>query len=437
MIFITLGSQKFQFNRLLKTVDDLIAKGAIRDEVFAQIGCSDYKPQHYKFKQFLDREAFLEMEANADIIITHGGTGAIIGAVKKGKKVIAIPRLAKYGEHVDDHQIELISQFKKQNLICGLNDCSELEEALCYVEQNQFDLYISNTDKYIVQIEEYIQRGKTMKNQNVDIQIIVATHKAYQMPEDKLYLPLHVGAEGKKDSNGNDLDFGYTKDNSGDNISVKNPAFCELTGLYWAWKNLKNDYIGLAHYRRHFMLKKKGNDPFANVLTMDEVEELLHSYKVIVPIKRNYYIETLYSHYAHTHYAEQLDTTREIIREQCPEYLASFDLIMRRRSAYMFNMMIMERELIDEYCTWLFNILFELEKKIDMPNLSAFQGRFYGRVSEVIFNVWLDYQIRSKRIKKDEIKELRCIHMEKINWWRKGTSFLKAKFFHQRYEASF
>ena len=89
------------------------------------------------------------------------------------------------------------------------------------------------------------------------VKIIVATHKKYQMPKDDMYLPLHVGAEGKKDANGNELDLGYAKDNSGDNISNLNSSFCELTGLYWAWKNIDTDYIGLAHYRRHFSMKKK------------------------------------------------------------------------------------------------------------------------------------------------------------------------------------
>ena len=107
MIFITLGSQKFQFNRLLKAIDKLIEQGKIKEEVFAQIGYSDYQPINYNYKQFLDRDEFASMEGRADIVITHGGTGAIIGAVKKGKKVIAVPRLAKYGEHVDDHQKNL------------------------------------------------------------------------------------------------------------------------------------------------------------------------------------------------------------------------------------------------------------------------------------------------------------------------------------------
>ena len=157
MIFITLGSQKFQFNRLLQAVDELIDKGVIKEEVFAQIGYSDYKPRNYVFKEFLDRDEFAAQEGKCEILITHGGTGAIIGAVKKGKKVIAIPRLAKYGEHVDDHQLQLIAQFKNQNLICGLNDCSELEDGLKYVKTHEFNSYQSNTERIIESIEKFVE----------------------------------------------------------------------------------------------------------------------------------------------------------------------------------------------------------------------------------------------------------------------------------------
>lgn len=276
-----------------------------------------------------------------------------------------------------------------------------------------------------------------MKNNRPEVRIIIAAHKKYRMPEDKMYIPVHVGAEGKVDSEGNALDLGYVKDNSGENISDLNPSFCELTGLYWAWKNLKADYIGLAHYRRHFCLKKKSKDPFRNVLRRKELQPYLDSVKVFVPRKRKYYIETLYSHYAHTHYASHLDITGEIIAEKYPEYKVSFGRVLKQRSGYMFNMMIMEKQQLDAYCTWLFTILFELQNRVDMPELSAFQGRFYGRVSEILLNVWLDHQISSGMLKKSEIKELGCIHMEKINWWKKGTAFLKAKFIGRKYEGSF
>lgn len=160
MIFITLGSQKFQFNRLLKAVDELVVAGKIKDEVFAQIGYSDYKPTNYKYEQFLDREKFSQIMDKAEIVITHGGTGAIIGAVKKGKKVIAVPRLARYGEHVDDHQLQLVGQFKELNLICECQDCAKLEEAMRTVKSTTYNQYQSNTQVIIDDITKFIEDDK-------------------------------------------------------------------------------------------------------------------------------------------------------------------------------------------------------------------------------------------------------------------------------------
>lgn len=275
-----------------------------------------------------------------------------------------------------------------------------------------------------------------MKEMSFKVQIVVATHKKYKMPQDDMYLPLHVGAEDKIDKDGNPLDFGYQKDNTGDNISHLNPSYCELTGLYWAWKNLDADYIGLSHYRRHFSLKK-GKPDINKVLSYKELQPYLDSVRVFVPSKRKYYIESLYSHYAHTHYAEHLDVVRNVIKQDYPLYLDNFDKILKHTYGYMFNMMIMEKELLNDYCTWLFDILFKAGQKINDGKENAFQGRFYGRISEIIFNVWLDEQIQSGKIKKTEVKEIPCIHMEKINWYKKGSSFLKAKFLGKKYEGSF
>lgn len=157
IIFVTLGSQKFQFNRLLKAIDELIAEGKITNEVFAQTGYSDYVPQHYRYKSFLDREEFAECEGKADIIVTHGGTGAIIGAIKKGKKVIAVPRKAMYGEHVDDHQMQLVGQFKELNLICDCEKVDELDKAIEYVKNAEFATYKSSTEAVVSSIEKFIE----------------------------------------------------------------------------------------------------------------------------------------------------------------------------------------------------------------------------------------------------------------------------------------
>ena len=156
MIFVTLGSQKFQFNRLLKKIDELIENNGIKEEVFAQIGYSDYKPLNYKYKEFLDREEFKNIMKSCHIVITHGGTGAIITAVKKGKKIIAVPRIAKYGEHVDDHQIQIITQFDEMNIINACLNVEKLSDEIKSIDEIEFDTYKSNTSVIIESIKYFI-----------------------------------------------------------------------------------------------------------------------------------------------------------------------------------------------------------------------------------------------------------------------------------------
>ncbi len=157
MIFVTVGSQKFQFNRLLKAIDEAVERCEISEEIFAQTGHCDYKPKNYKYKGYLDRDEFKNIMDRAHIVITHGGTGAIVGAIKAGKKVIAVPRLAKYGEHVDDHQLQLIKQFTKSNLIAHCENLDDLGKVLEEVKTKEFDSYQSNTQKYIDEISSYIE----------------------------------------------------------------------------------------------------------------------------------------------------------------------------------------------------------------------------------------------------------------------------------------
>lgn len=156
LIFITLGSQKFQFNRLLKEVDKLIEKGLVKEEVYAQTGYSDYKPKNYSYENFMDRNTFTRFMDNCDLLITHGGTGAIITGVKKEKKVIAIPRLKKYGEHVDDHQLDIVKQFQNMNFIYAIYEVQELEKALNSIRDMNFKKYHSNTASVIQIIDDFI-----------------------------------------------------------------------------------------------------------------------------------------------------------------------------------------------------------------------------------------------------------------------------------------
>ena len=158
MIFITVGSQKFQFNRLLKKIDELVEKKIITDSVFAQVGNSDYKPKNFEYIDFLEQEEFNKKINESDLIITHAGTGVIINAVKNGKKVIATPRLAKYEEHVDNHQIQLIKQFEELNFIEPLYDLNELEKKLDVINNKQYNKYVSNTNEILASIRAFIDK---------------------------------------------------------------------------------------------------------------------------------------------------------------------------------------------------------------------------------------------------------------------------------------
>ncbi len=260
--------------------------------------------------------------------------------------------------------------------------------------------------------------------------IIINTHIPYRMPEDPLYLPVQVGAEGKGS-------IGYQPDNEGDNISRLNPYFCELTGIYWAWKNLDADYIGASQYRRYFSFHPHRKDPWQAILTAEELAPFLGRIKVFVPGKRRYYIETLYTHYAHTHYIIHLDRSRSIIGQKYPDFLDSFDQAVQQRWGYMFNMMIMEKEWFHAYCAWLFDILFELRAQLGEDGLSPYNSRYYGRVSEILFNVWLRQQLKSGMLQNTQVLEIPYLHMEKVNWIKKGSAFLLAKYAGRKYEESF
>lgn len=248
--------------------------------------------------------------------------------------------------------------------------------------------------------------------------ILVATHKEYKMPSDSLYAPIHVG---KALSN---LALPYLGDNTGDHISEKNPYYCELTALYFAWKNMDADYMGLAHYRRHFTLHKPlfiKKDKFSCLLTKQEAETLLKEHDILLPKKRNYFIETGYSQYVHAHPAEPLLKIKELIHTLYPEYESAFHQVMNSKKAHRFNMFVMKKEILDDYCSWLFSLLFALEKDLDISSYDTYNKRVYGFLSERLLDVYL--------IKHNlSYKELPVLFMEKENWVKKGFAFLKRKF---------
>lgn len=158
MIFVTLGSQKFPFDRLLQKLDQMIADGVITDTVLAQTGYCTYTPQNFQAIPFLDRETFASYMAQADLVITHAGTGAIIGGVKNGKKVVAVPRLSRYGEHVDDHQLQIVKQFAEMGLIEPCYEVDDLPAALENARVTDYLPYVSNTARLLGDIDAYLEK---------------------------------------------------------------------------------------------------------------------------------------------------------------------------------------------------------------------------------------------------------------------------------------
>ena len=159
MILVMLGTQNNSFHRLLEEIDRLIEIGKINDEVIVQAGYTKYKSQNMKIVDFVSNDEIEKLEQQADCIITHGGVGSIIGSIEIGKKVIAVPRLKQYGEHVNDHQLDIIESFDKLGYIIGITDVSQLEEALQRVKGFKPKKYIQNTGNIIKIVENFIDNN--------------------------------------------------------------------------------------------------------------------------------------------------------------------------------------------------------------------------------------------------------------------------------------
>lgn len=156
MIFIVLGSQKFQFNRLLQYIDELVLENKLNEKIVAQSGHSDYIPSSYSVTPFFDKDKFIKNIQQADVVVTHAGTGAIVTALKNDKKVIAVPRLKQYLEHVDDHQIQIVKNFVEKNYIFAANNKYSLNEKLLTIQNHRFDKFKSNNSEYISIIKDFV-----------------------------------------------------------------------------------------------------------------------------------------------------------------------------------------------------------------------------------------------------------------------------------------
>jgi hypothetical protein len=262
-----------------------------------------------------------------------------------------------------------------------------------------------------------------------NIVIAVATHKPYRMPADSVYLPLHVGAALHPD-----VCQDIQPDSVGNNISMMNAQYSELTGLWWIWKNLDAEYKGLVHYRRHFasddISRRLAHDRFERIAVEEDFRNALKKAPVILPQPRNYLIETVESHYRHTMPAEQLETVSEVINQEYPAYASALEEVLSGTHAHIFNMSVMRADIMDEWCSWIFPLLGLVTDRLNPSQYDAFNARYPGRVSEWLLDVWL-------KTNDVDYVEMPTVSPESVNWVKKGSGFLAAKFFGRKYDKSF
>lgn len=156
MILVTLGTQDKVFKRLLDNIQEQIDKGNIKEKVIVQAGFTKYNSKDMEIFDLLDREQFSNLIKKCDLLITHGGVGSILEGIKQNKKVIACPRLAKYKEHINNHQVQIIDNFSKDGYIIAYHDGDDLGKILKKLKKFQPKKYKSNTCQFVQLIEKFI-----------------------------------------------------------------------------------------------------------------------------------------------------------------------------------------------------------------------------------------------------------------------------------------
>lgn len=223
-------------------------------------------------------------------------------------------------------------------------------------------------------------------------------------------------------------------DNTGENISNKNQYYSELTGIYWVFKNQSAEIIGTCHYRRFFTTKSEplsyklkrflyyfgglnigrhgliytSNQEYWGkyILTCDEAKSILTDFDAIMPIKRKLR-QSIESHYNKYHDSNDLHLLRIIISEKSPEYTSSFESTLQQKRLFANNMLIMRRQNFEALCEWLFMLLFEFEKRVDLRNYTDYQQRIFGFISERLITTWVNHH-------KLKIKELPLIYFRNL-----------------------
>lgn len=228
-------------------------------------------------------------------------------------------------------------------------------------------------------------------NRDPQVKILVCCHKPGIWLDNDVYMPIQCG---KAVSN---IDLGIQGDDTRDNISAKNSNYCELTAMYWAWKNLKDvDYVGLCHYRRFFNLQTHGwgrkcthivNSWDKAAVSPSLIKTMLLQ-KDIILAKPAVYSCSVKKQYCIQHVKEDLDMLRAVLIEKCPDFVSAYDFVMEKTNCISpYNMFMTNRELFQSYCEWLFDILFAVEKRIPLSGY-PYQARVFGFMAERLLNVY-------------------------------------------------
>lgn len=236
------------------------------------------------------------------------------------------------------------------------------------------------------------------------MKIYVVTHKPVDLQPlglDKCYSIIRVGPYSREQN-------GLLSDADGDSIAEKNPNYCELTAMYWMWKNdTTSEVIGMCHYRRYFTTHALSVDP-KYFLKEKDIENILKSYDALVPFNQSYCMGA-YKKYLCCGYEKDLETTKEAIKKLYPEYVPFYEKYFENSASFRLgNMVIMKREVFDSYCEWLFNILRYVEEHTDLSGYSVQEARIYGYISERLLDVWLSAN-------KVKCKSMRIVNTEEMH----------------------
>lgn len=231
-----------------------------------------------------------------------------------------------------------------------------------------------------------------------EIKLFVCCHQQVQIPKHPLLVPIQVGAALAESHF-----LGYLHDDTGDNISVKNRSYCELTAQYWAWKNIEADYYGFFHYRRYLYPDIKTKLPYRvereislsllEKLAYAKFEQLIRQYDILVPKSENMYVPVR-EHYAKApyHHQKDLGLAEQIVKEHHPGMVPALEAYFSGTVCYFGNIYIMRREVFHDYCTWLFPILEGFDQRTDVSQYSAQEQRLEGYLAERLLGVYVTYR---------------------------------------------